>query len=232
MSPLRHALVATALLAAAVALPARATGQARPAAFADTASARAALMLALAPRADEAVLAPGDLVRITVWRKPELSGEFTVLADGSLAHPLYRGLRLSGVPIPAVEEQVRTFLTRLEKNPQFVIEPLIRVAVSGEVIRPNVYSLRPETSIAMAVALAGGATERGRRDRVRLMRENTELVIDLTKPDEGAARMTIRSGDQILIERRRALFREYIAPGITVAGAAAAILNVVLRYRE
>jgi protein involved in polysaccharide export with SLBB domain len=227
-SLLAGALAALAALVALAAVPAPASAQARAVAFADTARP----VSAPAHRTDVVTLGAGDLVRITVWRKPELSGEFAVLADGSIAHPLFRGLRLGGVPLEDAEEQLRVFLTRLEKNPQFVLEPLIRVAVSGEVVRPNVYPLRPETSVAMAVALAGGATERGRRDRVRLLRGDREVLIDLAHPDKGLARMTIRSGDQIVIERRRAVFREYIAPGITVAGATAAILNVVLRYRE
>ncbi|MDQ3996717.1 MAG: SLBB domain-containing protein [Gemmatimonadota bacterium] len=216
---------AAALLAAAALGPADAQA---PPTLADTVSWKATTA---ALRSSPAALGVGDVVRLTVWRKPELSGEFVVLTDGSLAHPLYRGLRLAGLPRGMAEDQMRSFLSQLEKNPQFVLEPLVRVAVSGEVARPDVYSLRPETSVVMAVALAGGPTERGRRDRVRLLRDNRELLINLTHPDRTLARTTVRSGDEIIIERRRAMFREYVAPAITVAGATAAIVNVVLRYR-
>ena len=41
-------------------------------------------------------LKPGDMVRVTVWRKPELSGDFRVLADGSIAHPLYQAINVTG----------------------------------------------------------------------------------------------------------------------------------------
>jgi polysaccharide export outer membrane protein len=221
------AMTAAALIATAPA--GQADAQALPLALADTVRAKAATE---AMRANPVSLSPGDVVRVTVWRKPELSGEFVVLADGSLAHPLYRALRLGGLPIAKAEDQMRAFLSQLEKNPQFVLEPLVRVAVSGEVTRPNVYSLPPETSVAMAVALAGGPTERGRRNRVRLLRGDREALIDLTHSDRGLARTAVRSGDEIVIDRRRALFREYVAPALTVAGATAAILNVVLRYRD
>src|SRR3954468_7477285 len=97
-------------------------------------------------------LNPGDVVRITVWRKPELSGDFVVAVDGTLSHPLYRDVRVIGVPMAAVEIRAREFLTNLEANPQFVVEPLIRVAVGGEVRLPNLYTLRPEPSLAQAVA--------------------------------------------------------------------------------
>ena len=186
--------------------------------------------LAQSGAGDNAVLLrPGDAVRITVWRKPELTGEFVVAADGSLTHPLYRTVRVTGVPLSAIEQRVQTFLARFEENPQFVVEPLLRVAVGGEVARPNLYNLRPETSIAQAVALAGGATERGRADQVHLFRDGTRRVLDLTNPNSDEGRQPIRSGDEIIVARRRAVFREVVAPVMTVIGAIAAITNVVLR---
>ncbi|HEV8399062.1 MAG TPA: polysaccharide biosynthesis/export family protein [Gemmatimonadales bacterium] len=184
--------------------------------------------LTTVPR-DSLALRPGDAVRITVWRKPEMSGEFAVAADGSLTHPLYRALRVTGIPLATAEARLRTFLQQYETNPEFVMEPLLHVAVGGEVVRPNLYTLRPETSVSDAVALAGGPTERGRRDRVRLLRDGSEVVLDLTTPQPGYATTPIRSGDQILVDRKRAVFRETIGPIVMVAGATAAILNVILR---
>ena len=35
-------------------------------------------------------LAPGDQIRITVWRKPEMSCDCTVAGNGTIIHPLYR----------------------------------------------------------------------------------------------------------------------------------------------
>ncbi|HKG91040.1 MAG TPA: polysaccharide biosynthesis/export family protein [Gemmatimonadaceae bacterium] len=225
--PLRAILLGAACAVGAAAAPALGQG---PREVAARAGAATGPLSVLDPAA--LVLAPGDAVRITVWRKPELSGEFVVATDGSLTHPLYRVVRVGGVPLTTAEERVRVFLEQLEVNPQFVVEPLLRVAVGGEVMRPNLYTLRPETTIAMAVAMAGGNTERGRRDRVRLLRGHEEIILDLTRPEVGAAQMPIRSGDQILVDRRHAVFREYVAPAITVAGATAAILNAIFRYRD
>ena len=180
---------------------------------------------------EETLLRAGDAVRITVWRQPELSGEFIVAADGSLTHPLYRTVRVTGVPMSTIEQRVQAFLARFAENPQFVVEPLLRVTVGGEVARPNLYNLRPETSIAQAVALAGGANERGRADQVHLLRGGTRRVLDLTNPESEGARLPIRSGDEIIVARRRAVFREVVAPVMTVIGAIAAITNVALRNR-
>lgn len=177
------------------------------------------------------VLSPGDVIRITVWRKPELSGEFVIAADSSVTHPLYREVRVAGVPLETSEARLRAFLQGLEGEPRFVMEPLLRVTVGGEVVRPNLYTLRPQTSISQAIALAGGPTERGRRDRVRVLRGATELRLALTGAGGGGAQTPIHSGDEIVIERRRNVFRDFVAPTLTLAGATAAILNVILRYR-
>ena len=121
-------------------------------------------------RADQAgVLTPGDSVRIVVWRKPEFSGDFVVAPDGSITHPLFRGVKVAGLPFATAESNLRQFLSGFEENPQFVMEPLIRVAVSGEVPRPSVFALRPETTVGEALARAGGtgpngAPEPGARD--------------------------------------------------------------------
>jgi protein involved in polysaccharide export with SLBB domain len=179
----------------------------------------------------EAGLRPGDAVRITVWRRPELSGEFVVDADGSLSHPLYRAVHLADVPIAVAESRLKTFLATYESNPSFAFEPLLRVTLSGEVTRPNLYSLRPETTIAQAVAIAGGTTPRAHADRVRLLRDGRTVLVNLSRPESALAQMRVRSGDQIQVDLRRSVFRDYVAPAIMLSGATAAILNAILRKR-
>jgi protein involved in polysaccharide export with SLBB domain len=174
------------------------------------------------------VLRPGDAGRITVWRQPELSGEFTISEGGTITHPLYRELVVTGMPVDAARQRVQEFLARLESNPQFVVQPLLRVSVGGEVRQPSLYRLTPETTIAEAVALAGGATERGRLDRVRVFRGGEALMVDLTSPQAGLAQQPIRSGDQIFVDRRTSLFRDYIAPAGGIVAGLATLLNIFL----
>ena len=184
------------------------------------------------PTSEEAMLAPGDMVRIEVWRQPELSGEFAIAADGSIRHPLYRDVQVAGVPLTTAEERLRSFLRQFETTPQFVISPLLAVAVGGEVRQPSLYTLPPEVTIAEAVARAGGPTERGRLSRVRLLRDGRELKLDLTQPDAELAQMPIRSGDQILIGRRRDIWRDYIAPAASVTGAVASVVVAITRLNN
>src|SRR5438105_2451010 len=84
-------------------------------------SAPAAVAQLALPDTAGVTLSAGDVLRITVWRQPEMSGEFVVGADGSILHPLYRTIRVANLPLSTVEDRVRTFLARFESNPEFVL---------------------------------------------------------------------------------------------------------------
>jgi polysaccharide biosynthesis/export protein len=181
---------------------------------------------------DEAVLSPGDSVRITVWRKPEFSGDFVVAPDGSVTHPLFRSVRVGGVPLRTAEANVRAFLVRFEQDPQFVMEPLFRVAITGEVGRPSIYAVPPGTSYAEAVARAGGTNQFGKRDHVLVFRTSSRsepLVLDLNQPERGVAAQPVRSGDQILVQRKKSFFREILLPALSFAGSVASIAILIER---
>lgn len=193
-----------------------------------TLSAAAELHAQATPAAPGEGLKPGDQVRVLVWRKPEFSGDFSIAPNGTITHPLYRSVQVTGVPLSVVEERLRTFLLQYETNPQFVIQPLVKIIVGGEVRAPNLYSVPPETTIAQAVALAGGMTDRGRLDRVRVVRAGREILVDLTRPDASAAQLQIRSGDQISVARRGSVFRDVVSPAASLVGALAAIAGVVV----
>ena len=196
--------------------------------FAMVAGTVPALAQETRPSNDQAVLAPGDSVRIVVWRKPEFSGDFVVAPNGSITHPLYRSVQVGGIAFATAEANVRRFLARFEENPEFVMEPLVRVAVSGEVERPMVFAVRPETTIGEAIARAGGTSEVGARNRVRVLRlssggQQSVLVVDLNDPSGGASLMPIRSGDQIVVDRRKSFTRDILLPALGVIGSIASL---------
>jgi polysaccharide biosynthesis/export protein len=190
----------------------------------------AARAQSVAGPAEAAVLQPGDVVRITVWRKPELSGEFELAADGTIDHPIYQSVEVTGIPLGDARARLHHFLTDWEAEPRFVMKPLFRVGVGGEVQKPNLYTLAPEMTIAQAVAAAGGVTERGRLNRVRVLRHGGDFEVDLTRSDTPLAQQTVRSGDQIIVGKRSAeTFRDYVAPAGTIAMAAISLINLLLR---
>lgn len=173
-------------------------------------------------------LSPGDSVRISVWNRPELSGVFIVAPDGSVVHPLYKDVRVGGVPLATAEANVQEFLRGFQDKPQFVFEPLLHVSVVGEVNRPNLYAVPVGTSTAQAVARAGGSTASGRLDHVRILRPGangaqSQLIVDLQHADAASAASLVRSGDQIIVDRKKSLFHDVLLPVLTVLGSVASI---------
>jgi polysaccharide export outer membrane protein len=177
---------------------------------------------------EQAVLTPGDSVRIVVWRKPEFSGDFVVAPDGTITHPLFRNVKVAGIPFASAETNVRTYLAQYDQNPQFVMEPLIRVAVSGEVTRPAVFAARPETTIGEAVARAGGVTTNGARNHIRLLRvqpngQQQQIMVNLADPNGTQGTLPVRSGDQIVVDRRKSFVRDILLPTVGVIGSVASL---------
>jgi polysaccharide export outer membrane protein len=186
------------------------------------------------PTAEQVTLAPGDSIRVVVWRKPEMSGDFIVGPDGTITHPLYQSVRVGGIPFATAQINLRNFLARFEQDPQFVAEPLIRVAVSGEVGRPAMYAMRPETSIPEAVAQAGGPRETGNKNRVLVLRKDAsgqqrQFYVSLIEPGPATSALRVHSGDQILVERKKSFFKDIFMPALSVIGSAASIYLVVTR---
>lgn len=175
---------------------------------------------------NDPILRPGDLLRINVWRHDEMSGEFVISPDSTLVHPLYQVVKVAGVPVPVVKERLRDFLTAYEKDVQLDIEPILPVTVAGEVRLPNLYRLPHGTTIAQAIALAGGPTERGRLNKVRLIRRNSEITIDLARQYSRYEALTVASGDQVLVARRSDFnfIRDIILPAASLTSAIAAVL--------
>ncbi len=179
------------------------------------------------PAEAPAVLNVGDAVRVTVWRNPDLSGEFVVGESGTLTHPLYRDLAVAGVPVSRLDTDFATLLRRFDTTPESVVEPLFRIPVTGQVRQPNVYNVPSYMTVAQAVMLAGGTVEQARADRVRLIRNGTEYLVDLTNSEAPSYNLRVRSGDQLVVDRRRGGVGFWDV--ISMVGTLASVANLV-RY--
>jgi polysaccharide biosynthesis/export protein len=174
-------------------------------------------------------LRPGDALQIEVWRQPEFSGRFEIAPDGTIAHPLYRNVQVVGAPMDEVERRIGRFISGFESNPDFVVSGIIRVPVGGEVMSPSVYEVPPGTSIAQAIGLAGGPRERGRLDRVVLRRDGSTQTVNLANPGAADAAPPLQSGDQVFVQRRREVLRDYVGPAASVLGLLVTVFRIVDR---
>jgi protein involved in polysaccharide export with SLBB domain len=165
------------------------------------------------------------MLRINVWRHAELSGDMVVAPDSTLVHPVYQVVKVAGVPMPVVKERLRGLLTNYEQGVLFVLEPLFPVTVAGEVREPNLYRLPQGTTFAQAIAQAGGPTELGRLDKVRVIRRDSAMVINLSRRYSSYEALPIASGDQVLVARRSSFnVLDVLYPLASLAATVAAVI--------
>ena len=157
-------------------------------------------------------LRPGDVLRIVVWRRVEFSGEFIVGPNGTLLHPLYQDVPVVNLPPAQVRANVGTFLAKYETNPQFIVEPLFRVLVGGEVRLGALYNVPQTTTLPQAIAVAGGPAQEADMSNVKLLRGHKLTVYDLTALGLVLDTLHVHSGDQIIVGKKFNFLRDYAGP--------------------
>jgi len=119
-------------------------------------------------------------------------GGFLVDAYGNIQYPKLGTFHAEGLTKQELAEQIRKKLVEpveLLKNPVVIIRfSGYRVSVLGEVNAQNSYSIPGEkVTILEAIALAGGMTEFGKKETIRIQREvngKREVgMVDLTSPE-------------------------------------------------
>src|SRR5688572_5881737 len=113
---------------------------------------------------------PGDLVRVTVMRDKDLSGDFPVNQFGTVVLPLVGEYDVTRESHRSLREKVIADLQELRHARDIEVVVLRRVRVIGEVNEPGVFNLDPTMSIADAVAMAKGRTQFARESEVVLRR--------------------------------------------------------------
>ena len=176
-------------------------------------------------------LSPGDSIRISVWRGEPFSGQFGISADGTIAHPMYQGIRAADIPLSDLDAAITDVLREYVDQPNVVVEPLFLVVVVGLVNAPGTYAMHPAATLVQAVARAGGPAVNAKTSATVLLREEpgggvVASAIDLSDASNIAYRETVRSGDQIMVPQKTFTTGLWIA----LIGAAAAVLLVIERF--
>lgn len=174
-------------------------------------------------RFDAVTLQPGDMVKVTVWREPDLSGEFMIDPDGVVTLPLIGEQRVAGVPVREMRRRLTELYRQNLRNPAITITPLRRINVLGEVQKPGMYPVDPTMSLAGVVAQAGGVTPNGRMDRIRIVRGD-QVLRERVGAAETLNSSDIRSGDQVIVERRGWLDRN---SGTVLASAVSLLSGII-----
>jgi polysaccharide export outer membrane protein len=114
-----------------------------------------------APAFTDYIVGPQDVLTINSFDQADLSGRFTVEADGTFTYPLIGRVKAGGLTL----RQVETELKKRLKDEKYFVNPQLSVAVEqfksqkvfivGEVRNPGAYPLSGDMSLIEALARAG-----------------------------------------------------------------------------
>jgi polysaccharide biosynthesis/export protein len=174
-----------------------------------------------------ASLQPGDLIRLKIWREPDLSGDFRVDEAGLATFPKIGSLPVSRLPSDSLKPLLVSSYARFLQHPSVEVLLFRRVNVLGAVKSPGLYDVDPTMSVADVIAMAGGATPDGQPKKVELLRPGQAKVVKLSLQSR-VSDSPLRSGDQLRVPQRSWLARNgtVVAASIT---AAAIITTAVIR---
>jgi polysaccharide biosynthesis/export protein len=178
-------------------------------------------------RVDTASLRPGDVLRLKIWREPDLSGDFAVDETGHAILPRLGATAVSGTPADQLKLRLTTEYQKYLNNPSIEVIPLRRISILGSVRNPGMYPVDPSITLGEAPNVAGGAMPESRRNMLELRRNGTTRQVDLRK-QPNLASLPLSSGDQVYVPEKSWFSKNatwVIGTAIGVAGTTALILT-------
>ncbi len=166
--------------------------------------------------ADSYTLGPGDRLRVDIFNVPEYSGEFSVLADGTVNLPVIGAVPIQGMNIQRASGFLTAYFSRYVKRPILTLSVLaprpVQVAIAGEISRAGSYTIpfTPENrkfpTVSQIIQLAGGTNQTANLRQVQVRRASTGRVIsanifDVLQRGNTAQDISLRDGDTIYIPR-------------------------------
>ena len=197
------------------------------------------------------LIGPQDVLTVTVYDHADLSGKFSVEADGTLTFPLIGRVKAAGLTLRILEETLRTqFADGYLKNPQVAVSideyKSQRVFVMGEVRGPGAYQLTGDMTVIEALAKAGGMTQTA-AEEILIVRpavgakgagpvmpndsESTVLKVNVRELQAGALsqNLLLRDGDTLVVGRSQAVyvFGQVRSPGASPIDRGTTVLQAL-----
>ena len=120
------------------------------------------------------IVGDSDIIRVNVWKEPEVSQTVVVRTDGNISLPLINEVKVSGMTPLQIQDMVAEKLKGFLNHPQVTVTVIEihskRAFITGEVARPGTYSLNAQTTVLQLIAQAGGFTPFAKKDGIVVLR--------------------------------------------------------------
>lgn len=122
----------------------------------------------------------GDVLRITVWKEPDLTGEVTVRPDGIVSLPLVGDVPAGGRVPGELAGTLAAEFGKFVENPRVTVSvsqaTSARVYVVGQMMRPGEFPLAGRLTVLKALALAGGFKDFAKSESIVIVREDQTVI--------------------------------------------------------
>lgn len=152
----------------------------------------------------------GDTIGVVVQNQQDLSGQFTVLENGTYAQPVVGQVPVEGLTEAEASKRLAGLLQGVVVDPKVTVSVVtprpVNVSVLGEVGSAGSYTVPYDASILSVLAQAGGLSQYADRDGIYLIRTRPELIRirfrydDLKGGDPASTLFRLKDGDVIVVE--------------------------------
>lgn len=170
---------------------------------------------------------PGDRVWLHVWREQKLSDTVMVDERGEVMLPKVGIVKASALTIGEFRDTVRARFAEFFRDAPIELVVLRRVAVNGEVSKPNIYYVDVTTTLRDVIAKAGGITDAGNPKKVIIVRGGQRIPVPDWQRDRSTS-SDLRSGDQVVVGRRSWLSMNAL-PALSVSTVVASLIISLAR---
>jgi len=119
-------------------------------------------------------IGPQDVLRIDVWKEPEISRSVPVRPDGKITLPLLNDIQAAGLTPQQLAAKISEGLKKFITSPQVTVGVTEinsrRIFVNGEVARPGAFPLLPNMTVLQALSSAGGFSQFARLKNIYILR--------------------------------------------------------------
>ena len=155
------------------------------------------------------VIGADDILRISVWKEPDLSETLPVRPDGKISMPLLNDIPAAGLTPLQLKDSITEKLKKFISDPRVTVVVTAmnsrRIFVSGEVVHSGPMTLLPHMTMLQALSQAGFTqfanpkgiyllrTENGKQQKLPF---NYKEVIKGNHPEQN---IVLKPGDTVVV---------------------------------
>ena len=173
-------------------------------------------------------VAEGDVVRVRIYREPELSGESIVSVGGTAYFAGLGRIRVEGLSLDSLQADLSARYSRFLVDAAVDVTVQREIVVYGQARSPGVYLVDPSTTVLGLLSKAGGASGQGRDPIVTLVKSDGRQY---SLPREARlAMMDVSRSDAVYVQEGSFFVRNQTSIGAMslVVGIATSVLSLIL----